>query len=477
MDYNLDVSIDINILPTLVKAGYQLCIAKKVNGVYTVIWQGSNILSDNQFSWSSKYQVFGSIGFQSGALVRATTNVQNIMSGQTATLDQYGIMNSASGSQDGSGKFTVQNKYGLINLGVNSYVNGTYAPSYVSANPVVSGPTVLAPIESVMVWFDINVKTGTMILKASSQAIEVDFTSIPSHSLLYKVPDGAPPGAGVWYLDNSQAVLPMTYDLDSNSFSIPEPSDATLALMSELLNASTSRPSPGFASPVVAVADFVTDKHAAEFGDYLRANKPEEFTRWDVSSADNVISVTMQVTEVADDDAAAVANEGASVRAASDKYLELAYAYGGPQFRKLRFTVERRADDPTDPASLLTVPGGEDSAQGHARDDQLIGTAVVSFNTPADAGEFATYVRAHPRAAGVEMQASAGGPSVVVKLRTQTTARGNNREAAYERVRETYAGVVGAFQSTPGRPKPVYVGHIVWGECHGVWALSLEWCG
>ena len=75
------------------------------------------------------------------------------------------------------------------------------------------------------------------------------------------------------------------------------------------------------------------------------------------------------------------------------------------------------------------------------------------------------------------MQASAGGPSVVVKLRTQTTARGNNREAAYERVRETYAGVVGAFQSTPGRPKPVYVGHIVWGECHGVWALSLEWCG
>lgn len=82
-------------------------------------------------------------------------------------------MQPAAGTTDQSGKFTVQNDYGLISLGVNSYVNGTYAPSYVSANPVVAGPTVLQPIESVLVWFDTQVTTGTMILHASSQSIEV----------------------------------------------------------------------------------------------------------------------------------------------------------------------------------------------------------------------------------------------------------------------------------------------------------------
>lgn len=40
-----------------------------------------SILPFNQFTWSSRYQVFGSVAFKSGALVQATTNVQNIASG------------------------------------------------------------------------------------------------------------------------------------------------------------------------------------------------------------------------------------------------------------------------------------------------------------------------------------------------------------------------------------------------------------
>lgn len=40
-DFNLTVTIDTAILPTLIDGGYKLCIAKKVNNQYTVVWQGS----------------------------------------------------------------------------------------------------------------------------------------------------------------------------------------------------------------------------------------------------------------------------------------------------------------------------------------------------------------------------------------------------------------------------------------------------
>ncbi|KAH9851378.1 hypothetical protein C2E23DRAFT_732983 [Lenzites betulinus] len=433
MDYNLTVSIDIGILPFLVNGGYKLCIAKKVNGVYTVIWQGSNVLANNQFSWSSKFQV--------------------IASGQSVTLDNYGIMNAAHGTSDESGKFTVQNNYGLINLGVNSYVNGVYAPSYVSEHPVVSGPTVLEPIETIMVWFETNVTTGTMILDASSQATEVDFTSIPTHTLLYKVPDGSPPGAGVWYHDSDQAVLPMTYHLRSNSFSIPEPSEATLALMSEFLNAPPSGRRPAFTAPVVAFTDFATHEGAAEFEAYMRANKPGGFARWDVSKADHVVSVSMEV--------GIAANKEASVRAASDKYLELLYAFQGPQFEELRLTVNGRAIDPIPRVdhTELTIPdeGGLLSIVTH---DQTIGTAIVRFPTPAGAASFAEQVN-HARSPGVELKAIPRGPGVTVKFETLTKGR---PEAARKRIHQTYEAAIAAFNSIPENPEPVYVGTIVWGE-------------
>lgn len=40
-EYALNVRIDPAALPILIKAGYKLCIAKKVNNSYSVIWQGS----------------------------------------------------------------------------------------------------------------------------------------------------------------------------------------------------------------------------------------------------------------------------------------------------------------------------------------------------------------------------------------------------------------------------------------------------
>lgn len=152
-----------------------------------------SVLYNNEFAWQTKFEVFGSEKFESGARVRASTNAEGIKSGtcrrssflhsrpmliplrlgQIATLDQYGIMGPARGAVDPSGKLTVQNNYRSINIGLNSYLNGKYSPFYVSQNPFVLGSIVLQPIETVMVWFATDVTSSTMILAASSEAIEV----------------------------------------------------------------------------------------------------------------------------------------------------------------------------------------------------------------------------------------------------------------------------------------------------------------
>lgn len=130
-------------------------------------------------------------------------------------------------------------------------------------------------------------------------------------------------------------MLPMTYNFIENSFSIPEPDDATLALITQSFNApaggSGDRQS---AAPVVAAAEFADADVAATFANYLLAHKPDGFAGWEVSKTDSAVSVTMEV-EVAVD-------EAASVRAASDKYLEILYDFGEPKFKELRLTVKGR---------------------------------------------------------------------------------------------------------------------------------------
>ncbi|EIW62564.1 uncharacterized protein TRAVEDRAFT_68950 [Trametes versicolor FP-101664 SS1] len=424
-DFNLAVNIDPAVLPILIDAGYKLCIAKKVNNQYTVVWQGSNILPFNQFTWSAKYQVFG----------------------QTATLDKYGVMHPATGTVDQSGKFTVENQFGLINLGVNSYVNGTYSPSYVSANPVVAGPTVLQPIESVLVWFDTQATTGTMILNASSQAIEVDFTSVPTHTLLYQTPSGAPAGRGVWYLDSDQAVLPMTYHVASNSFTIPEPDEGQLALMTELLNR-RPRLRPAFTTSVVAAAEYESKEEGARFKDYLSASRPEGFAQWEVYRSDRTISVKMEV-EIATD-------EEASVRSAMDKYLKILYAFDGTRYKTLTSTVHGRPVEPlqTDyPVPPVDVHRGNGKPPSP---DTITATAVVRFHDDKKASAFSEQLN-DATSPGIKFEATARGPAITIKFEAK-----GPKEGAQKRVRQAYDAAVAAFGCMPGGAEPVYVGSIVW---------------
>lgn len=93
--------------------------------------------------------------------------------GQTALLDENGVMNNPTGSSNSSGTFTVDNEYAALNIGVMGYLSGTFSPIFVSPSQLVNGPVDPTPIVSVLVWFDAQHKTSTIIVDSVSNTIEV----------------------------------------------------------------------------------------------------------------------------------------------------------------------------------------------------------------------------------------------------------------------------------------------------------------
>ncbi|KAI0360894.1 hypothetical protein OH77DRAFT_735449 [Trametes cingulata] len=451
MAYTLNVTIDPLMQQFLQEGKYKLCIAKKVNGAYTVVWQGSNVLYSKDFSWSSKYQVFGTNPFQSGALVRASTQTQDIAFGQVAIIDPYGTMQPASGTADNSGKFTIRNDFGVINVGVNTYVNGQYAPSYVSANPVVSGRTTLQPIETIMVWFDTRLSTSTMIFQAASDAIEVDFTSVPNHTLYYKAVENGPAGKGVWQLDGHGALLPMTYHLLSNSFEIPAPDDATLKLMTELMNNPRSlRQPPGAVTPpvkLVATAEFQNAGEAQAFLAYVSLTQWRDlgFVKWQPTQLNATVTVTMEFDSNGED-------EEDATRLGITRYLDVQYKDSiGKRYKKLDLSVAGQL------VTTLPFPNEPPTLTNGTLNDR-IGFAVVRYSDTTKAYTFAQQTNG-ATSDGVQCEAAARGVAVKVSFSIK-----GDKVDAHERAQRAYDAVIDAFQSMPQGAKPIYVGPIVWDQ-------------
>ncbi|KAI0766822.1 hypothetical protein BD413DRAFT_614826 [Trametes elegans] len=431
MEYDLTVNIDPDMLRDLLDFGYNLCIAKKVNDAYTVVWQGSSVLLADKFAWTSQHEVFGTRSFVSGALVRASTNEEPISGGQTAVLDKYGIVNEASGTADDSGKFMVQNNYGLINLGVNALMNGSHSPTYVSLKPYVSGTITLQPVETILVWLSNEVKTGTMLLEASSLSIEIDFTYNSSHTLRYRAADGIP-GRGIWVLDEREAVLPMTYRLTSNSFDIPEPTAGQLALVAEVMNAS-AWPCPTPLIPVVAEVEYETEWEARAFHEYIAQNVPTGFAKWDVAQIAKSVSVIMEA-EFGDD-------EGAIIRFSAEAFVRLLYAFSNPNYKLFTMTVHGR-------------PAGAKSQVDQAR---TTGAVVVRFANAGQAAAFADHVEAMACPA-VGFTSFVKGQTVTVRLLDK-----GGKKGAHKRMRRAFDATIAAFESVPEGAEAIHVGAITWG--------------
>jgi hypothetical protein len=183
-------------LTLLKKSGYKLCFAKKVGDEdYNVVWQSYDAyLSNNEFSWTPQYQLFASNVFKENVQVKVSTNIVNIGLGQTSILDENGLLGSATtGGPDVS--FTFVNNYAPIHPGVNQLSTGidgnqVSTPIYVAVNQVVTGNTVLTPVETILVWFEQNVQTSTMFSTSRSKAIEIDLTFDNTAGRLYE--------GGVW---------------------------------------------------------------------------------------------------------------------------------------------------------------------------------------------------------------------------------------------------------------------------------------
>jgi len=209
--YSLTVNIDSTQYPVLKNSGYNLCIAKKVNGVYNVVWSGTTFLQNNFFQWVEDYQVFGQLTFTPGALVRAQTLDQDIQFGQTCVLEADGVMDSATGPIDNSGTFHVINDFGPIHVGVNGSIGGKFLPIYVTP-AIVSGEADLSPVVTLMAWFDLELETSVMFVKAISNLIEVKYLETTDHTVSY-----GGKTVGVWTLDAANGTSIVTPRLGYSS--------------------------------------------------------------------------------------------------------------------------------------------------------------------------------------------------------------------------------------------------------------------
>lgn len=178
-------------LAVLKQAGYQLCIAKQVDGAYDVIWQSSSqYLASNQFTWLSQFQIFAASEFRAGMLVQPMTDSVDIRLGQEATLDTFGIFRSPMmGGSESS--VNLMNQYRPIHAGLTQFctwIDGArrIAPIYVKAQQSVLGATALTPADRVLVWFEQNAEAGMMFSGPRSRAIEIDLTVDNTATRLYQ---------------------------------------------------------------------------------------------------------------------------------------------------------------------------------------------------------------------------------------------------------------------------------------------------
>jgi len=129
--------------------------------------------------------------FQGDIQVSVSTNLIQIGLGQQSILDEAGTLQKASTGGKLTG-FTLINNYGDIHPGVSQMsfnsITGkeVSTPIYVAKKLVVTGETLLTPVEKVLVWFEQNIETSTMFSNSKSKSVEIDLTQVNSDTRLYK---------------------------------------------------------------------------------------------------------------------------------------------------------------------------------------------------------------------------------------------------------------------------------------------------
>ncbi|KAJ7068797.1 hypothetical protein C8F01DRAFT_1051200 [Mycena amicta] len=228
--FTLQVNVASDQVQLLKNAGYSLCISKKVNGSYCVVWQGTGFNAHNTFRWTEEYRVFACNQFKTGALVEASCEPVDIQFGQTAILDETGTMLPAQGPVTGE-SFAVTNLYQPVNFAVNQYIGSSWSPIYVDKTLTVIGDDpseTFTPIVSVLVWFSKSLTTSSMFTTASSSSIEAVYRGQVTQTVSYD--DTGVNGNGMWFLGTKvtgfTAVPPRSYSGDKGFVNLSHANDA-----------------------------------------------------------------------------------------------------------------------------------------------------------------------------------------------------------------------------------------------------------
>ncbi|KIK56702.1 hypothetical protein GYMLUDRAFT_47003, partial [Collybiopsis luxurians FD-317 M1] len=205
--YTLRIHIGSNQLPFLQnpEAPHTLCIARKVNEEYNIVWKGFEDFSENTFiRWvNGNYLVFASSAFKNGALVKATSNSQSIQFKQQCKLNEFGVMEAAVDDPNAEdGTFELINNYReqeAVNFGVGVKANKESSIIYNTPMAVESGTTLtLTPHDEVRVWFSLNDKMSTMVLNDEREYIDVSFMDGRTTAEISY--EGEEPGRATWWL-------------------------------------------------------------------------------------------------------------------------------------------------------------------------------------------------------------------------------------------------------------------------------------
>lgn len=206
--YEIDISLSSPTIAALKTQGFSLyafkAVQSTVQGGAPLVWfKTDDFLPSTKVVWQEQYQAYIS---SSQIIAGGSVNAQNAIDmdlGNTAEVDQYGLLNSTSGGTEAAISVLNQSPHPWT-TGISQVTNG-------EANPMCAIPLngnmmdVVAPIERVLLTFATNtVDTGTVQYKCFSSGALIDLTAVQTRGLTFDINQGWSWGAGTW----ATSVLP-----------------------------------------------------------------------------------------------------------------------------------------------------------------------------------------------------------------------------------------------------------------------------
>ncbi|KZV94437.1 hypothetical protein EXIGLDRAFT_834969 [Exidia glandulosa HHB12029] len=186
--YKLDVFVTDAWPYELKQAVYSLCIAKKVNSSYSVVWTAMQDYEFyNEFRWEDSYKLGTIQMFEDGKnLVKmAAGKKQPVTFGQTVVRDHKGILNVATGAPSGKPSFTLQNEGGPTFPIVDQLFNNEFKTSWSASLGMIYGYVSLELRPKVLIFFQKGMKTGDMFATIPGAVCEIDFTGVTEKAVSF----------------------------------------------------------------------------------------------------------------------------------------------------------------------------------------------------------------------------------------------------------------------------------------------------